>query len=131
MAVTPFLMFVGQAEEALRFYVETFPDAEVLTLEHHGPEIAELEGTVKSATFRIGDLTLRCIDSPPVHDFSFTPSVSFFFDCSDEAMLDSLFAQLAEGGSVLMPPGEYPFARKFAWLNDRFGVSWQLSVANE
>jgi predicted 3-demethylubiquinone-9 3-methyltransferase (glyoxalase superfamily) len=122
MALTPLLMFTGQAEEAMRFYVATFPDAEILDLDSN-------DGTVKSATFRIADQTFRCIDSPDVHAFGFTPAVSFFFDCPDEAAFTALFDRLSAEGSVHMPPDRYPFAQWFAWLSDRYGVSWQLSVA--
>jgi predicted 3-demethylubiquinone-9 3-methyltransferase (glyoxalase superfamily) len=131
MALTPSLMFTGQAEEAMRFYVSTFPDAEILHLDRYGPDDPGREGTVKGATFRISDQTLRCVDSPDVHAFGFTPAVSFFFDCQDEAAFNALFNRLSGQGSVFMPPDRYPFARRFAWLSDRFGVSWQLSVAHE
>lgn len=131
MALTTFLMFTGQAEEAIRFYVATFPDAEILHLDRFGPEDPGREGAVKGASFRIADQTIRCIDSPDVHAFGFTPSVSFFFDCPDEASLNALFDRLSDQGSVFMPPGRYPFARRYAWLSDRFGVSWQLSVTLE
>jgi predicted 3-demethylubiquinone-9 3-methyltransferase (glyoxalase superfamily) len=124
-------MFTGHAEEAVRFYVATFPDAEILHLDHYGPDEAGEVGMVKGATFRIADETLRCIDSPSVHAFGFTPAVSFFFDCKDEDTFNSLFDKLSDDGTVLMPPDRYPFAQRFAWLNDRFGVSWQLSVALE
>lgn len=114
----------------MNFYVASFPDAEILSMERYGAEEPEREGTVKTASFRIADQTLLCIDSPDVHAFGFTPSVSFFFDCPDEASLDGLFAMLSEQGQVMMPPGEYPFAKKYAWLSDRFGVSWQLSFTD-
>ena len=78
MALTPFLMFTGQAEEAMRFYVSTFPESEILHLDRYGPDDLDRERTVKSATFRIANQTLRCIDSPDVHAFGFTPAVSFF-----------------------------------------------------
>jgi predicted 3-demethylubiquinone-9 3-methyltransferase (glyoxalase superfamily) len=67
-------MFTGQAEEAMRFYVSTFPDAEILHLDLYEPDDPGREGTVKGATFRIADQTLRCIDSPDVHAFGFTPA---------------------------------------------------------
>jgi predicted 3-demethylubiquinone-9 3-methyltransferase (glyoxalase superfamily) len=67
-----------------------------------------------------------CIDSPAVHNFSFTPSTSLFVECGSETEIDTLFARLRDGGGVLMPPDGYGFSRRFAWLNDRFGVSWQL-----
>jgi predicted 3-demethylubiquinone-9 3-methyltransferase (glyoxalase superfamily) len=131
MALTPFLTFTGQAEEAMRFYVSTFPEAEVLHLDRYGPDDTGREGTVKGAAFAISDQTLRCIDSPDAHAFGFTPAVSFFFDCRDEATFNALFDRLCDQGSVFMPPDRYPFARRFAWLSDRYGVSWQLSVAPE
>jgi predicted 3-demethylubiquinone-9 3-methyltransferase (glyoxalase superfamily) len=70
------------------------------------------------------------IDSPVKHDFTFTPAMSLFVDCADEAEIDALFAKLSEGGKVLMPLAAYPFSRKFGWLSDRFGVSWQLNLAS-
>lgn len=124
-------MFTGQAEDAVRSYVSIFPDAEILHLERYEAHDVGEEGTIKGATFRIADQTLRCIDSPAVHAFGFTPSVSFFFDCEDEETFQSLFDQLSDDGNVFMPPGPYPFAQRFAWLSDRFGVSWQLSFAPE
>jgi len=62
------------------------------------------------------------------HEFTFTPAVSLFVQCEDEAELDRLHAALSEGGGELMPPGDYGFSRKFTWVNDRFGVSWQLNL---
>ncbi len=72
-----------------------------------------------------------CIDSPGVYAFGSTPAVSFFFDCQDEKIFNVLFYRLSDQGSVQMPPDRYSFARSFAWITDRYGVSWQLSVALE
>ena len=69
-----------------------------------------------------------CIDSPAKHAFTFTPSVSLFVECESEAELDMAFVQLSTGGSVLMPLANYGFSRKFGWVNDRYGVSWQLNL---
>ena len=69
----------------------------------------------------------RCIDSSVEHAFTFTPAIALFITCASEAEVDELFALLSEGGQVFMPFGAYPFSRKFAWLSDRIGVSWQLS----
>ena len=60
--------------------------------------------------------------------FAFTPSSSLFVTCESEAEFDRLSAALTEDGEVLMPPDNYGFSRKFAWVNDRFGVSWQLNL---
>ena len=127
--VTPFLMFTGRAQEALDAYMEIFDDAEVVAVHRYGPEGPGAEGTIMHATFRIGDQVLMAIDSPPVHEFDFTPSLSLFVACESEEEIDRLFAGLSEGGVVMMPLStEHGFAAKYAWLSDRFGVSWQLSL---
>jgi len=62
------------------------------------------------------------------HAFTFTPSMSIFVDCENEAELHEAFKQLSEGGKVLMPLDSYGFSSKFWWVSDRFGVSWQLNL---
>jgi len=54
--------------------------------------------------------------------------MSLFVMCESEREIDHLFSKLAEGGKVMMPLQAYPFSKKFAWLADQFGVSWQLSL---
>ncbi len=68
------------------------------------------------------------MDSGEQHHFTFTPAMSIFVDCDREQELDEVYTGLSDGGMVLMPLQEYPFSRKFAWLNDRYGVSWQLNL---
>ena len=128
-SVTPFLMFTGAAEEAMTFYLSLFPDSELIGIARHAAGGPGTEGSVMMARFRIGGLTLMCNDSPPVHDFTFTPSTSLFVECGSEEEIDRIVAALLDGGKALMPPGNYGFSRKFAWVNDRFGVSWQLNLA--
>ena len=72
---------------------------------------------------------LNGFDSPVHHGFTFTPSISMFVDCDSEEEIDRLFAALLDGGQVMMELAEYAFAAKFAWVVDRFGASWQLSLA--
>jgi predicted 3-demethylubiquinone-9 3-methyltransferase (glyoxalase superfamily) len=126
--VTPFLMFAGEAKAAMDLYVALFDGGRILTLDLYGPHEAGPEGQVKHGAFAIGGQTVRCIDSPIRHDFTFTPASSLFVDCASEAEIDRLAARLADGGAALMPLGGYGFSRKFAWVNDRFGVSWQLNL---
>lgn len=127
--VFTFLMFDGRAEEAMSFYVSLFADAEVVSVQHYGPDEFGKEGTVMKAQFTLAGQHFICIDSPVKHDFTFTPATSIFVNCANEMQVDELFAALAEGGKVLMPLGEYPFSPKYAWLADRYGVSWQLNFA--
>ncbi|AVV44690.1 VOC family protein [Streptomyces sp. ID05-04B] len=126
--ITTFLMFEGNAEDAMTFYVSLFDDAEVIGISRYGAEGPGKEGSVQHATFSLAGEQFMCIDSPVKHDFTFTPAVSLFVQCRDEAELDRLFAALAEQGAVLMPLGDYGFSPKFGWVNDRFGVSWQLNL---
>ena len=129
MRATPFLMFQGgKAEEAMRFYISLFDDAEIVDIKHYGPEGPGAEGTVYKAQFRFAGLDVLCIDSPVKHAFDFTPSFSFFIDCKTEEELDKLVAAIGAGGATMMPPDNYGFSRKFAWVSDRFGVSWQLNL---
>ena len=129
LTVRPFLMFEGRASEALEFYVSLFSKAKVVEVERYGPGEPGAEGTIKRAQFTIGDQAMMCIDSPVKHAFSFTPSVSFFVECASEAELSGLVTALKAGGAELMPLADYGFSRLFAWVNDRFGVSWQLNLA--
>jgi predicted 3-demethylubiquinone-9 3-methyltransferase (glyoxalase superfamily) len=127
--IAPFLMFTGRAEEALTFYTSLFEDARVADITRFGAEGPGAEGTVQFARFTLAGQEFLCTDSPPVHEFSFTPSFSIWIETEDEAEIERLFAALGEGGSELMPLGGYGFSRRFGWLNDRFGVSWQLNLA--
>jgi predicted 3-demethylubiquinone-9 3-methyltransferase (glyoxalase superfamily) len=127
-SVTPFLMFEGAAEEAMQFYVSIFDGAQVLDLERF-PSGSSSEGQVYKGLIRIAGQVIRFFDSPAHHDFGFTPAVSLFVECRSEEELTGLAAALGEGGRFLMPLDNYGFSRLFAWVNDRFGVSWQLNLA--
>ncbi|MBK6867977.1 MAG: VOC family protein [Burkholderiales bacterium] len=126
---TPFLMFQGQAQPAIDFYCASLPDARVLDMKRH-PTPTPNGGTVMLARVAICGREFLFSDSPPVHAFTFTPSSSIFIDCDSADQLDRLFAALSDGGQVLMPVGDYGFSRRFGWLQDRFGVSWQLNLAD-
>lgn len=122
------LMFEGTAEAAMTLYVSLF-NGSVTAVQKYGPGEHGKEGSVKRAEFTLGGHRLACIDSPIPHQFTFTPSASLFVECADDAEFDRAFTTLSDAGAVLMPPGDYGFSRKFAWVNDRFGVSWQLNLA--
>ncbi|SMD16429.1 VOC family protein [Kibdelosporangium aridum] len=124
-----FLMFEGKAEEAMSFYISLFDDAEIVSISRYGAEGPGKEGSVVQAIFTLAGQQYMCIDSPVSHAFTFTPAVSLFVNCADEAEIDRLYAALSEGGGVLMALGDHGFSKKFGWINDRFGVSWQLNLA--
>lgn len=122
-------MFEGQAEAALNFYISLFKDSQIISITRYGPNEPGTEGSVMHATFSLNGQQFMAIDSNVHHQFTFTPAISLYVSCETEQEIDTLFAQLSAGGSVLMPLSQYPFSKKFAWVNDRFGVSWQLSLA--
>jgi len=121
-SVRPFLMFQGGvAEEAMRFYASLFAGAEIQDVARHP------DGKIAKASITIAGQTIFCSDSPIKHAFTFTPSSSLFVQCASEAELRRLAQEL--GAQELMPVGNYGFSRLFAWVNDRWGVSWQLNLA--
>ncbi len=122
----PSLMFTGQGGEAMAFYLSLFKDSEVIDDVRYGPEGPGKAGTVMFAHLKIKGTGVICMDAPVTHAFGMTPAVSLYVTCDDEAEIDHLFSVLSEGGEVRMELGVYPFARKYGWTDDRFGVSWQL-----
>ena len=128
---TTFLMFDGQAEEAMRFYTSLFKQSEVVNIIRYGANEPGTEGTVKHATFKLNGQEFMCIDSSAQHAFTFTPSISLYVRCETEEEINRVFAALSQGGQVLMPLGQYPFINKFGWISDRFGVSWQLNLEHD
>jgi predicted 3-demethylubiquinone-9 3-methyltransferase (glyoxalase superfamily) len=126
--VATLLMFEGRAEEAMNFYVSLFGNSKITDVERYGPNEPGPEGSVKYASFNINGYQLMCIDSPIKHAFTFTPSISIWVTCVDEAELNRAYDQLSAGGQIMMPLDNYGFSQKFGWVSDRFGVSWQLNL---
>lgn len=129
-SVKPFIMFQdGKGREALSFYMEVFPTAKIEQMTTYSSEEGgEHEGWIQLAEFTIQGQSILCSDSTIKHAFDFTPSFSFFIQVSSESELSELYEKLLVGGQALMPLGDYGFSKGFAWVNDRFGISWQLSL---
>jgi predicted 3-demethylubiquinone-9 3-methyltransferase (glyoxalase superfamily) len=127
-AVTPFLMFQGQCEEAMQSYISLFSDGRILELMRRPAVGGQAVGTIALARFTVGGQTIFCNDSDVQHAFTFTPSSSLFVDFESEEDLVRVLEALSAGGELLMELDNYGFSQKFAWLNDRFGVSWQLNL---
>ncbi len=129
---TPFLMFCGphkgQAEEAITFYVSLLKNSQIIAIDRYGANAPEPAGTVRLARFTLAGREYMAIDSAAAHNFTFTPAFSIFVTCEAESELEKLYAALSVGGQALMPLDNYGFSRKFGWLNDRYGVSWQLNL---
>jgi predicted 3-demethylubiquinone-9 3-methyltransferase (glyoxalase superfamily) len=130
--IATFLMFSGKqhgkAKEAVDFYVAQFPRSSIESVDLYGPNETGPEGTVRTAVFFLNGKKFMAIDSAMAHAFNFTPSVSLFVECDTGAEVTSLYSALAaDGGEVLMALDNYGFSPRFGWVNDRFGVSWQLN----
>jgi predicted 3-demethylubiquinone-9 3-methyltransferase (glyoxalase superfamily) len=110
--VNPFLWFDGQAKAVADFYAVTFPDARILG---SSPMVVSV---------KVGGLKLSLLNGGP--QFKVNSSISFYYNCDTEAEIDALWKTLSRGGNILMPLDTYPFARKFGWVADQFGVNWQL-----
>lgn len=124
----PFLMFQdGIAQSALDLYLATFPDSHMVRIERYAQGEAGPVDSIKAAVFTLCGREFMCSDSPIKHGFTFTPSSSTFVEFDSVVELERVFGILSEGGQVLMPLGNYGFSQRFGWVNDRFGVSWQLN----
>jgi predicted 3-demethylubiquinone-9 3-methyltransferase (glyoxalase superfamily) len=129
--LVPHLWFDNQAREAADFYCSVFPDAGIryATSLRNTPS-----GDCEAVSFALAGQPFIAISAGPL--FKFNPSVSFFvnFDPSRDSRvcdhLDALWAALSDGGQVLMPLQEYPFSKRYGWVQDRYGLSWQLILSN-
>lgn len=127
--IATFLTFQKEdAEQAMNFYIGLFDNSKVINLKRWGKEGPGKEGTIMQATFSLNGKLFMCSDSPPIHNWDFSPAVSNFVECGDESHLERLFSSLSENGTVMMPLGNYGFSQKFGFVVDQFGVSWQLNL---
>lgn len=126
--ITTFLMFEGKAEEAMNYYTSLFDHSEIINIRRFGANEAGAEGSVMQASFSINGQVFKCVDSHVKHGFTFTPAMSLFVTCETEGEIDKAYEVLSQDGAVLMPLAAYPFSKKFGWVQDKFGVSWQLSL---
>jgi len=120
--IIPHLWFNTQAKEAAQFYVDTFGgDSKVTSTAtiHDTPS-----GDTDMLTFTLAGQPFMAISAGPL--FKFNPSISFLVSCETKEEVERLWKQLSDGGSTYMPLGSYPFSESFGWLQDKYGLSWQL-----
>jgi predicted 3-demethylubiquinone-9 3-methyltransferase (glyoxalase superfamily) len=129
--ITPHLWFDTQAKDAAEFYAGVFPDSSVtnVTTLRDTPS-----GDCDVVSFRVRGQDFMAISAGPL--FTINPSISFLvnFDPSRDGdaagSLDRVWAQLGDDGAVLMPLDAYPFSKRYGWVQDRYGVSWQLILTD-
>lgn len=129
--IVPFLWFNDQAEAAVAFYTGLFNDSRTKTPERYGKEGADIAGqpvgSVMTIEFEIAGYRLIALNGGPAYDF--TPAISFTVNCENRSELENLWENLSAGGKILMPLDKYSFSERYGWLQDKFGVSWQLNLA--
>lgn len=121
--IIPHLWYDTEAKEAVAFYVDLFGGK----LDWTYTITDTPSGDSDLIQFQLGDMTLAAISAGPY--FKLNESMSLMVNVANKDEVARLYQALSEGGRILMPLGEYPFSPYYVWLEDRFGLSWQLSYA--
>jgi predicted 3-demethylubiquinone-9 3-methyltransferase (glyoxalase superfamily) len=127
--ITPFLWFDEQAEEAVNLYTSIFQNSKIHSTNRIPGDVPGPKDKVMTINFQLAGLDFIALNGGP--EFQFSPAISFYVYCQTEQELDALWARLVENGFVFMALDKYPFAEKFGWLSDRYGVSWQLMLTHQ
>jgi predicted 3-demethylubiquinone-9 3-methyltransferase (glyoxalase superfamily) len=122
--ITPHLWFDKEAREASELYVSLFPGSKItdVTTLTNTPS-----GDCDVVSFELAGQPFMAIGAGPL--FQFNPSVSFQIKCGAKEEVDAIWARLSPGGKILMPLDAYPFSERFGWLEDKYGLSWQVIFA--
>ncbi len=112
--ITPFLWFDDQAEDAMNFYLEVFKNSKVLSINRYGSGAPKPEGTLLTASFELNGLKFIALNGGAL--FKFSPATSFVVECENQAEVDYYWEKLGAGGRY----------NRCAWLDDKFGVTWQV-----
>ena len=127
--IIPHLWFDDKAEEAARFYTSLFKDSTIGNIARYTKEGFEIhgqpEGKVMTVEFELAGYKFFALNGGP--HFTFTPAISFFVTCETEKETDTLWNTLIEGGSALFQLDKYPWSEKYGWVQDRYGLTWQIS----
>lgn len=128
--IKPCLWFDDNAEAAARLYTSLFDGSSIKAVTKYSNESSRVSGrpngSVMTVLFELAGQEFLGLNGGPV--YKLTPAVSMFVACESDEEIERLFAKLS-AGKVLMPLQEYPFAKKYAWVEDEFGLSWQLMAA--
>lgn len=123
--IIPHLWYDKEAKEAAMFYTGLFDHSKLLnvTVLENTPS-----GDAEMVSFELAGQQFMAISAGPY--FKFNPSISFMVLCASAEEVKALGKALSEGGSELMPIGEYPFSKRYGWVQDRYGLSWQLMLSD-
>lgn len=130
--IIPHLWLNDQAEEMARFYTSLFDDSSIGRIARYSEEGQEIHGqpagSVLTVEFEIAGFSMIALNGGP--HFKLNPSISLFVVCESESEIDALWTAFSDGGEVAMPLDKYHWSEKYGWVQDRFGLSWQLSLGD-
>jgi predicted 3-demethylubiquinone-9 3-methyltransferase (glyoxalase superfamily) len=113
--IYPCILFHNQAKEAAKFYCDVFPNTSITK---ENPFVSVLNANGQTFLLMNGCAATQV-----------NPAISFFIFCKNEAQVEQTWRGLSEGGNALMPLGSYPWSEKYGWVQDQFGVNWQVMLA--
>lgn len=127
---TPFLWFESNAEEAANFYTGIFKNSKIVsTFRSPVDTPSGKAGTVLTVNFVLSGQNFAALNGGAM--FKPNPSISFYTTFENEDELQDAWHKFSEGGKILMPLDKYDWSEKYGWVQDKFGVSWQLTLGNE
>ena len=116
--ITPFLWFDNNAEEAVEFYLNVFPNSRRTSELRSGDAGPGPKGSIVTIGFELDGQPFTALNGGPGHQFN--EAISFFIHCKDQAEIDHYWSKLTDGGAEIA----------CGWLKDRFGVRWQVVPEN-
>ncbi len=123
------LWFNSGAEEAAKFYTSIFKNSKMHTVALYPKSLEAVTGKkagmVMTAEFEIEGQWFLALNGGPA--FHINPSISFFVHCKTAEEVDALWEKLSDGGKVMMELGEYSYSKRYGWVADKFGVTWQIT----
>src|SRR5690606_30817092 len=129
--IIPHLWFDREAKEAAEFYTALFPESRITSFVTLSDTPS---GDADVVSFQLWGYSFMAISAGPL--FKFNPSVSFMVnfdplhDREAANRIIEVWAKLADGGKVLMPLDKYPFSNRYGWVQDKYGLSWQLILTD-
>ena len=131
--ITTCLWFDTQAEDASTFYTGLFKGSKIHTVTRYPKAAEEVSGkkagSVMTVEFEIAGTRFTALNGGPI--FTITPAISFFIHCDSAEEVDGFWEKLSDGGTVRMELGEYPYSKRYGWVEDKFGVNWQVMQVKE
>lgn len=127
---TTCLWFNGEGREAAEFYTQLFSDAKVSqVVDNPGGLPSGKKDQELSIAFSLCGQSFLALNGGP--HYKINPSISFIINCKSEEEVDHFWDGLTPGAKIMMPLNKYSFSKKYGWVADRFGISWQVMFSKE